>query len=275
MRLRAIVVGIVLAGCQGPEEFHSKLGGLPPGTGGAGTLPVVVPPAGGAGTGAVIAGGAGTTAVPDPTGAAGTTAITGAAGTVAGGAGTTGAAGVNGTAGTAAAGTGAAGTSATAGTGGAPRDAGAPDAAGSGPRDAMPEAFPTTPYASTGWKPMASVTAAGAADVAANAFDGNPGTRWSTGRAQMGNETFTVDLGASRTVSRVVLDNATHGQDFPAAYTLEVSTNGTAFMNVKMGAGAAVTDVQFTRVMARHIRIRQTGTTPMSWWSIDELKVYP
>ena len=76
-------------------------------------------------------------------------------------------------------------------------------------------------------------------------------------------------------MSRVVLDDTTHPTDFPAAYTLETSTTGTTYTQVKTGMGAAVTDIQFPTVMARYLRIRQTGKTTTSWWSIDELRVYP
>jgi hypothetical protein len=82
----------------------------------------------------------------------------------------------------------------------------------------------------------------------------------------------------SRSISRVVLDNATHPDDFPAAYTLEVSANGNTFMGVAMGKGARVTDIRFNTVTARYLRIRQTGMTAApngAWWSIDEIRVYP
>jgi hypothetical protein len=160
-----------------------------------------------------------------------------------------------------------------AGTGGGRADAGAADA----PREASVERPPAQAYATAAWKPTASVTAAGNADVPTHAFDGMIGTRWSTGRNQQGNETFTIDLGSSMPVSRVVIDDTTHPTDFPVAYTLEISTNNTNFTNVKMGAGERVTDIQFPQAMARYVRIRQTGMTAAngSWWSIDELKIYP
>lgn len=273
MRVGILVAGILVAGCQGPEVFRNGQGGLQPsGTGGTNNLPVLT---GGAGTGASVppldtTGGAGTASLPGIAGTSGAAGTTGAAGTGAAG---------TGAAGTGAAGTGAAGTgSAVAGTGGPSNvDAGTTGAAGTAPRDAAPE-VPVTPYATTGWKPTASVTAAGNADAPANAFDGDIKTRWATGRNQTGNESFVVDLGATRTVSRVVLDATTHPNDFPVAYTLEVSTNGTAYTNPTMGKGEAVTDIQLTRVMARYVRIRQTGMTPApagAWWSIDEIKVYP
>jgi hypothetical protein len=289
--LGAAAVATLVLACDGPEAFHGHLGVQVPGAAGTmapagaagdtngsglagttGAAGIQVPPAGDAGTGGLA--GSGPAGVGGPAGAGGPAGMGGPAGTS--GAAGMGAAGTSGAAGMGQAGTGAgaAGTgSGRAGTGGG--GAGTGGGADAGAQDAPVERPPSQPYATTGWKPTASITAAGNADVPTNAFDGMIGTRWSTGRAQQGNESFTIDLGSSKPVSRVVLDDMTHPTDFPAAYTLEVSTNNTAFTNVKMGTGSRLIDVQFTTVMARYVRIRQTGTTPTNWWSIDELKIYP
>jgi beta-glucosidase len=274
MRVGILVAGIFVGvvGCLGPEEvFRPGQGGLSPLTGAAGTSSLPVLTTGSAGTGAP-------SAVAGTTGSAGTTAAAGTSGGEAGTtAGTQGAAGTRAAAGTTGtAGTGVAGTTAVGGSGGTSQVDGG--AAGTSPRDAAAEAPPAAPYASTGWKATASVTAAGNADVVTHAFDGELATRWATGRNQAGNETFTLDLGATRSLSRVVLDATTHPTDFPVAWTLEVSTNGTAFTEAAMGKGSTVTDIRFTSRMARHVRVRQTGTTPApngAWWSIDEMRVYP
>lgn len=91
----------------------------------------------------------------------------------------------------------------------------------------------------------------------------------------MGNESFRLDLGAARPVSQVVLDTGDYPTDFPARYVLEVSTALPNYRAVATGTGAAVTTSQFSQVMARYIRIRQTGTTPVFWWSISEISVFP
>jgi F5/8 type C domain len=283
MLKRVLVVVAVVAGCQGPESFHDRpgAGGEPggvtgvagsPGVAGAGVLPIMVTGQAGTGSG--------------PAGAAGSDPLAGQAGATAGNGTVTGAAGVgaagNGTV-TGAAGTGAAGTGIVTGGAGASAGAtGTPDAGGTGRPDAgAPDAAadvgaPSVAYASTAWKPTASITAAGTADLPPNAFDGKLATRWTTGRNQTGDETFVVDLGQSVPVSRVVLDDTTNPLDFPVAYTLEVSTDNKTFTAVQMGRGATVTDVRFTRVVARYVRIRQTGMTAAagSWWSIDELRIY-
>ena len=104
------------------------------------------------------------------------------------------------------------------------------------------------PYDPTYWKATASVTGGG--DVAANAVDNNAMTRWSSGEDQIPGETFLVDLGGSVPISAVTLDGG-GGNDFPVAYTLELSTNGTAFTQVAMGAGVAgLTTISFTRQSA-------------------------
>ena len=275
MLKRVLVVVVAVAGCQGPEAFRggfndagigSSAGGSF-GGGGAGVLPIMVPGTAGTVTDSVGSGGT----APDPlAGAAGGT-FTGVAGSAGGAGGApTGSAGAVATAG---AGGGAAGTGVVAGVDAGGQQGGGVDAGG---RDAAAEAPASVVYSSTNWKPTASITAAGNTDTPPNAFDGKIATRWTTGRAQMGDESFLVDLGQVEPVSRVVLDDTTNPQDFPVAYTLEVSTNGTTFTAVKMGPGATMTDIQFTRVNARYIRIRQTGMTPAggSWWSIDELKIY-
>jgi hypothetical protein len=145
-----------------------------------------------------------------------------------------------------------------------------------GARDAGAEAPLSQPYGAANWRPTASISAAGTAPL--NAFDGLIATRWTTGQNQMGSESFLVDMGAILPIARVVLDDTMDPQDFPVAYTLEVSTNNRTFRVVAMGAGSTVTDISFAQLAARYIRISQTGMTPSpsgGWWSIDELRIYP
>ena len=128
-------------------------------------------------------------------------------------------------------------------------------------QDVAIEKPPSQPYPRTGWIATTSLSAAGLSP--ADAIDGNAATRWATGQHQMGNESFSLDLGASRLVSQVVLDASGFPTDFPAMYVLEVSTALPNYRAVAMAAGAAVTRIQFSQVMARYIRIRQTATTPV------------
>jgi hypothetical protein len=281
---RVLVVMVVVAGCQGPESFRAGFTGVGGGggngvgsggigvltgaagsTGGVGILPIMT--SGTAGDGGLVGGAAGDTT----SGAAGSTGVAGGAAATAGAAGTVSPTG-GGSGASAAGAPGAAGaTVVDAGAGAAGRavdvDAGAHDAA--------PPPPTSVAYSSATWKLTASITAAGADSVPSNACDGKLATRWTTGRAQMGGETFVVDLGKTEPVSRVVLDDTTNPQDFPIAYSLEISTDGMTFTPVKTGKGATTTDIQFDRVNTRYIRLRQTGTAGAagSWWSIDELQI--
>jgi hypothetical protein len=269
-----LAVGVVIVlGCAGPESFHDRGGGsMPTGTAGAGvtgaagTIDVTVPGTAGA-DGTAGAGVAGETGGAGATGGA---IAPGSAGAAGGTAGVTG--GTGGLAGAQA------GAGPAPGTAGATVDAGAGGTlgtAGASPPDAAIEAPPPTPYSAAQWKPTASITAAGTADLPPNAFDGNITTRWTTGRPQTGDETFLIDMGVSQSVGRVVIDDTTNPMDFPAAYALEISTNNTTFTSVKTGTGTTVTDIQFVPAMARYVRVRQTGTTPVDWLSIDEIRIYP
>jgi hypothetical protein len=271
MTTRLLLVGaVIVAGCSGPESFHDRSGAnTPSGTAGisgigtagtAGTMPVTVPGSAGAdGTaGAGVAGASGSAGAPSVADATGTAGVTG------------GTAGISG--GSAGAAPGTAGATVDAGAGGKLGTAGA---TATSPPDAAVEAPPPKPYGATQWKATASITAAGTADLPPNAFDGNITTRWTTGHAQTGGETFTIDMGVSQSVGRVVIDDTTNPTDFPAAYALEISTNNTSFTSVKTGTGTTVTDIGFAPAMARYVRVRQTGTTPVAWFSIDELRIYP
>jgi hypothetical protein len=105
----------------------------------------------------------------------------------------------------------------------------------------------------------------------AQAIDNNANTRWSSGVAQAANQWFLLDLGAvAANVSRVVLSTVNSPNDFPVAYKLELSQNGTAYAQVAAGAGATTTTIDFASQPARYLRVTQTGTGT-SWWTIYEL----
>ena len=105
------------------------------------------------------------------------------------------------------------------------------------------------------------------------AIDGVAGTRWSTGATQVGDEWFLVDLGSvAAHLTQIVLDASKSATDFPGAYKVEVSSNGTTYKSVATGAGAIITTVPFTDTAGRYLRITQTGTSK-SWWSIQEISI--
>jgi beta-glucosidase len=105
-------------------------------------------------------------------------------------------------------------------------------------------------------------------------LDGNTATRWSSGTPMANGNVVSVDLGAARTFSRVVMDSAGSASDYARGYQIAVSTNGTTFTNVASGTGTgAVVTATIPAQTARYLRITQTGSAT-SWWSIAELNLF-
>ncbi len=135
------------------------------------------------------------------------------------------------------------------------------------------DTFSLTAISRSGWSTSASVTESGSAT--ANAVDGNTSTRWSTGTAQAAGQWFQVDMGSSQAIGQITIETRTWDKwDFPAAFKVEVSTNGTTWTEVAAGVGFGwKRPITFDEVTARYVRITQTGTAP-EWWTIGELNIY-
>nr|WSX75042.1 glycoside hydrolase family 3 C-terminal domain-containing protein [Streptomyces sp. NBC_00899] len=125
----------------------------------------------------------------------------------------------------------------------------------------------------TGW--TATATSSSGGDVPANMFDGSTATRWSTGAPMANGQSFTLDLGAARSIDRVVMDSAGSTADYARGYQVLTSTDGTNFGSaVATGTGtAAQVTANFPATTARYVKVVQTGTST-SWWSIAELNVF-
>jgi hypothetical protein len=97
-------------------------------------------------------------------------------------------------------------------------------------------------------------------------------TRWTTGANMANGQTFTVDMKSSKVFDQIVLDST--GNDYPRAFDVEVSDNGTTF--TKIWSDTAATDlvkISFSAQNKRYFRIKQTGSANR-WWSIRDLNVY-
>jgi hypothetical protein len=139
-----------------------------------------------------------------------------------------------------------------------------------------------TGLSQSGWMATASSTAMADLnnDSIAGAIDGNMATRWSSGHPQMSGDWFEVDLGQPTMISQVLLyllvGDAGDPSDAPTSYQLGLSTDNTAFNTVATGGGTApTTAICFARQEARYVKITQTGTAPVAWWSINEIAVVP
>lgn len=109
------------------------------------------------------------------------------------------------------------------------------------------------------------------------AIDGDMATRYTSGYRQGVMEPDeTVTLSFARTVTISGLRLRTTNGDGIAAYRLEYSTNGTTFMVFTpsiTGTGSDDLTIAFPATAMRAIRIIQTSSKPMGWWSIHELTV--
>jgi len=127
-----------------------------------------------------------------------------------------------------------------------------------------------TALSRTGWTATSNPTSG---DAPGNMLDGNTATRWSSGTAMVNGQSFTVDMKATKTFNRVVLDAAS--DDYARGYQVFVSGDGTNWGSaVASGTGntQAIT-VDFAVQNARYIKVVQTGTSP-NWWSVAEFNVY-
>jgi len=122
----------------------------------------------------------------------------------------------------------------------------------------------------------ATATPSAEPDPANQAFDSNATSRWSTGTSQEPGQTFVLDLGANHEISSIVLD--THPDqpfDYPRGYEVSVSTDGNNFGDpIATGVGSETTNISFNQTTARYVRIVQTGSDTVRYWSIYDLNVF-
>jgi len=237
------------AGSSGWDAASSASSSL--GQGGAGT-----PAAAGAG-GTQANGGAW-----DELGAAGDTAIAGAS-AAAGASGTAGMSGIAATSGTA----GALGTAGETGTAGASGTAGAGGNASTLSCSDGPLTRKSTWLAS----------ASSQDDAPPSVVLDNTASRWTTGKAQAGDEWLQIDFGAAVTIRRINLQQGEYTNDYPRSYAVYVSnTNHGAGSSVRasgVGSNGVTTTIVLPKPYSgRYLYIKQLGTS-LSWWSVEELEV--
>jgi len=113
------------------------------------------------------------------------------------------------------------------------------------------------------------------------ALDGNPDTRWTTGRSMQIGDSVTLDMKTTQTASRVVLDFPQSPRDYPRGYLLETSIDGHSWaVATRATEDQATSQVQngilsitFPSTACRFIRITNEGTNGL-FWSIHELYVF-
>jgi hypothetical protein len=120
----------------------------------------------------------------------------------------------------------------------------------------------------------------------ARALDGDPETRWYTGRPQQPGDEIVAELDAVEAVEGVELSLGPHYGDFPRRLVVETSLDARGWKAVWNGptsslALAAAIEaprrmplrVCFPPTPARHVRLRQVGRAPQFSWTVAELTV--
>ncbi|MFV2116125.1 discoidin domain-containing protein [Micromonospora sp. LOL_025] len=151
---------------------------------------------------------------------------------------------------------------------------------GGGPTTPPPTTPPPTGNLALG-RPAAETSHADVY-VAANTVDGNPNTYWESANNAFP-QSVTVDLGANRTVSRVVLKLPPSSAWQTRTQTLSVlgSTTGSSFTTLKASAGYTfnpasgnTVTVTFAATSQRYLRLTFTGNSSWPAGQLSEFEVY-
>lgn len=121
-------------------------------------------------------------------------------------------------------------------------------------------------------------------DLAALAVDGDLATRWHS-NAQTPGDRLELDLGRPMRLNGLLLDLASHEGDYPRGYRVELSRDGQTWSTAtqKPDYRLPITellrpthqtvDIRFPAAEARYLRIVQTSSDRVYWWSVNELHV--
>lgn len=107
-----------------------------------------------------------------------------------------------------------------------------------------------------------------------NAIDGNPGSRYTTGRSMEAGMWFQVELPETVEVAGLILDAASSRNDYPRGCDVQFSTDGktwSAPIHKKEEQAPRIT-IEFPSQPAKFIRVTQTGKHRL-FWSIHDLQV--
>lgn len=114
------------------------------------------------------------------------------------------------------------------------------------------------------------------------ALDGNPNSRWTTGRPMQPGDRLTLDMGQAQQVAKIVLDSAGSPNDYPRGYVVESSADGQTWTEIARATAdevaasqkGGVVTITFPPVQARYLRITNQGLAPGTFWSVHEMTIF-
>ena len=123
-------------------------------------------------------------------------------------------------------------------------------------------------------------------DLVGRMTDGDRISRWHTGGPQDPTNEVIIDLGSSKPIEGLEMQICGYVADFPRALTIELSNDELIWQSAWTGSPAEVAligalkepvTVPLRFVLkgqaGRYIRLRQTSSDPVFYWSIAELRV--
>jgi hypothetical protein len=134
--------------------------------------------------------------------------------------------------------------------------------------------------------PIAGIRASLYQDLVGLMTDGDRISRWHTGGPQDPTNEMTIDLGASKRLEGLEMQIGGYVADFPRALTIELSDDDQTWRSASTGSPGEIALIAalkepFTVPLrfvlkgqtGRYIRLRQTSSDPVFYWSISELRV--
>ena len=134
--------------------------------------------------------------------------------------------------------------------------------------------------------PIAGIRASLYQDLVGLMTDGDRISRWHTGGPQDPTNEMTIDLGVSKRLEGLEMQIGGYVADFPRALTIELSDDDQAWRSAWTGSPGEIALIAalkepFTVPLrfvlkgqtGRYIRLRQTSSDPVFYWSISELRV--
>lgn len=169
---------------------------------------------------------------------------------------------------------GSAGAPATAGASGTGGNSGSAGTGGGGGGPSIPLCSDHPLTARTTWTATASHPTSG--DLPANLLDGKV-TRWSTGKAQSGDEWLQIDFGATVTINHVNLQQGDDTNDYPRTFSVIVSNTAKDLSGAVRSTGSGKSGVSTAILLpalatGRYLLLKQTASS-LSWWSAEEIEV--